>query len=119
MSTQLIESNLYVAITAEQLSDIRSKAPAGEDPVSDAILNACAVVDSFVLGREVPARLLTKMAVDVCIFDLVKLLGKASDDQKAAYEAALKMLEGIKEGKFGFPYQQNPGQLGWGSRKKI
>jgi len=121
-SCQLLESDLYAGITAEQIESIRAKAPAGEDPISSAIVNSCAVVDSYCTGRTVPARMLTKLALDLCVFDLVKILGKSTQDQKSSFDNAYKMLEQIQGGKFGFANSSSDGstpQLAWGSKGKI
>ena len=121
MKTLLTESNLLASLTASQLADIRKQAPAGEDPVADNMLSAAALVDGYCQGREVPANLMTRWARDIAVCDLVKLLHKTTDDQRTAYDAALKALQEVRDGTFPFPSScgKKSGAIAYGSNRKI
>ena len=73
MNCILTESALLGALTASQLEDIRRQAPAGEDPVTEAILTSCARVDAYCRGRAVPGPLMSSWARDICVFYLAKI----------------------------------------------
>ena len=109
-------------MTASQLEDIRRQAPAGEDPVTEAILTSCARVDAYCRGRAVPGPLMSSWARDICVFYLAKILHKTTDDQRTAYDQSLKELQDVRGGTFRFSSdaeQSTRGPLAYGSRKKI
>lgn len=122
MNCILTESALLGALTSSQLEDIRRQAPAGEDPVTEAILTSCARVDAYCRGRAVPGPLMSGWARDICVFYLAKILHKTTDDQRTAYDQALKELQDVRGGTFRFSSdseQSARGPLAYGSRKKI
>lgn len=122
MNCILTESALLGALTASQLEDIRKQAPAGEDPVTESILTACAKVDAYCQGRAVPGPLMSGWARDICVFYLAKILHKTTDDQRTAYDQALKELQDVRGGTFHFQSDStnsSRGPLAYGSKKKI
>ncbi|MEZ3490698.1 phage protein Gp36 family protein [Akkermansia muciniphila] len=120
MKTLLTESDLLAAMPARQLADIRAQAPAGEDPVVVVMIQACATVDGYVGNRDIPAALASKLARDLAVYDLAKLLDKPTDAQKTAYENALKALDDVRSGRFaGSSGGDGAGNMGWGSNRKI
>lgn len=122
MNCILTESALLGALTASQLEDIRKQAPAGEDPVTESILSACAKVDAYCQGRTVPGPLMGGWARDICVFYLAKILNKSTEDQRTAYDNALKELQDVRSGTFRFPPDSTTsprGPLAYGSKKKI
>lgn len=61
-------------------------------------------------------------ARDICVFYLAKILHKTTDDQRTAYDQALKELQDVRGGTFRFSSdseQSARGPLAYGSRKKI
>ena len=121
MLSLLPESALLGALTASQLEDIRKHAPAGEDPVNENIISACAKVDAYCQGRDVPALLMTGWARDICVFYLAKLLHKTTDDARTAYDNALKELQAVQAGTWRFlpTTSTNAGAIAYGSKKRI
>lgn len=119
MKTLLTESDLLAAMPARQLADIRAQAPAGEDPVVVVMVQACATVDGYIGNRYIPAALASKLARDLAVYDLAKLLDKPADAQRTAYDAALKALEDIRDGRFAGSSGGGTGNMGWGSNRKI
>lgn len=117
----LTESALLGALTASQLEDIRKQAPAGEDPVNENVMSACAKVDAYCQGRDVPGPLMTGWARDIAVFYLTKLLHKTTDDARTAYENALKELQAVQAGTFRFASSasNHAGAIAYGSKKRI
>lgn len=117
MTTLLTESDLLAAMPARQIADIRAKAPAGEDPVITVMVQACATVDGYVGSRDIPPALATKLARDLAVYDLARILDKPTDAQGKAYDNARYDLEAIRKG--WFPGSVAPAAMGWGSRRSI
>lgn len=84
------------------------------------MVQACATVDGYVGGWDIPAALASKLARDLAVYDLAKLLDKPTDAQKTTYENALKALDDVRAGRFaGSSGGTGAGNMGWGSNRKI
>lgn len=117
MNTLLTESDLLAAMPATRLADIRAKAPPGEDPVVVVMMQACATVDGSISTRAVPPAMASRLARDLAVFDLAKILDKPTDAQKTAYDHARADLEDIRKG--AFPQVSEGGVMSWGSQRQI
>lgn len=101
--TTLTEQQLKAALTNEQIVKARSTGvSAGDtiDPVAEEITAACAKVDTYAAGYEVPEALLTGWARELAAHNVAKRLNSPTADQVRTYERTLKELEDLRDGKF-------------------
>lgn len=103
MPTTLTDADLLAALPAELLAAARREGlePGSTlDPVAEAILTACAVVDFYCAGWLPSAARLTGWACDLAAWQIAKRLTEPTKNQTEARSRTLKELEDLRDGKF-------------------
>lgn len=103
MPTLLTAEHLLAALSAEQIAAARTEGLAPTDtldPVVEAVLTACAVVDFYSAGWLPATARLTGWACDLAAWQIAKRLTEPTEAQTAARTRTLRELEELRDGKF-------------------
>lgn len=132
MAVTFVRADFLADMSAKELDALSTKLVVGgdPDPLTNAIARAQQTVDLYAglwnIGVDWEKRLISAIA----LYEIVSRLNGPDNDRKLAYEAAMKELRDIRDGKFKnltqrdpLPAVINPGTLGtgfgFGSQDKI
>lgn len=117
-TTDLLLPDTELAQLTEALSNV------GQDnPLGTCISEAEALVDDYCAQFTVATARKTPWIRAVAIWKAYRLVGVIPDAHQKAYDAAMRELEAVRDGKFGYPVSSSPPTAAaggeWGSDDTI